>query len=84
MILFNESLNKIHKGDCIQLFKNIPDNSIDMTFADPPFNLKKKYNGYKDSLEFKDYLEWCEKWINEMVRVTKLAYILCPNFKFKS
>ena len=42
-----------------------------MTFADPPFNLKKKYNSYKDSLEFKEYLDWCEKWISEMVRVTK-------------
>jgi len=64
-------LNNIIQGDCLDLLKEIPDNSIDMTFADPPFNLKKKYNGYKDSLEFQDYLNWCEKWIAEMVRVTK-------------
>ena len=63
--------NTIIQGDCLELFKNVPDNSIDMTFADPPFNLKKKYNSYKDSLEFKEYLSWCEKWISEMVRVTK-------------
>jgi len=63
--------NKIIQGDCLDLLKKIPDNSIDMTFADPPFNLKKKYNSYKDSLEFKEYLSWCEKWISEMVRVTK-------------
>lgn len=63
--------NKILNGDSIELFKEIPDNSIDITFADPPFNLKKKYNGYKDSLEFEEYLEWCELWIKEMVRVTK-------------
>ena len=64
-------LNKIIQGDCLKLLKEIPDNSVDMTFADPPFNLKKKYNGYKDSLEFKEYLDWCDKWISEMVRVTK-------------
>ena len=64
-------INKILQGDCLDLFKKIPDNSIDMTFADPPFNLKKKYNSYKDSLEFIEYLLWCEKWIAEMVRVTK-------------
>ncbi len=64
-------LNNIILGDCLTLFQNIPDNSVDLTFADPPFNLKKKYNGYKDSLEFQDYLQWCEKWIAEMVRVTK-------------
>lgn len=64
-------INQIHQGDCLELFKNIPDNSIDMTFADPPFNLKKKYATYHDSLEFQEYLNWCEKWIFEMVRVTK-------------
>ena len=64
-------LNKIHKGDCLELFKNIPDNSIDVTFADPPFNLKKNYSSYSDSLKFQEYLDWCEKWILEMVRVTK-------------
>jgi site-specific DNA-methyltransferase (adenine-specific) len=66
-------INNITQGDSLNLLKNIPDNSIDITFADPPFNLKKKYNSYKDSLEFKEYLDWCEKWISEMVRVTKPA-----------
>jgi site-specific DNA-methyltransferase (adenine-specific) len=64
-------LNKISHGNCLELFKNIPDNSVDITFADPPFNLKKKYNSHKDKLHIKDYLDWCEKWIGEMVRVTK-------------
>jgi len=63
--------NKIIQGDCLKIFKNIPDNSVDMTFADPPFNLKKNYRSYKDRLEFQEYLDWCEKWISEMVRVTK-------------
>ena len=64
-------LNKIHQGDCLELLKQIPDNSVDMTFADPPFNLKKGYKSYKDSLALQEYLEWCEAWILEMVRVTK-------------
>ena len=37
-------LNKIIQGDYLELFENISDNSIDITFADHPFNLKKKYN----------------------------------------
>lgn len=64
-------INNPKQGNCLELFEGIPDNSVDVTFADPPFNLKKKYNSYKDSLEFKKYLEWCERWISEMVRVTK-------------
>jgi len=69
--MIEKYINQIHHGDCLELFKNIPDNSVDVTFADPPFNLKKNYNSYSDSKEFKEYLEWCEQWIYEMVRVTK-------------
>lgn len=61
----------ILQGDCLDLFKIIPDNSVDMTFADLPFNLKKKYTSYKDNLELKAYLDWCNEWMGEMVRVTK-------------
>jgi len=51
--------------------QSIPDNSVDVTFADPPFNLGKRYNRYKDNKEFDTYLKWCKKWIYEMVRITK-------------
>jgi site-specific DNA-methyltransferase (adenine-specific) len=63
--------NKIIHGDCLESFKKIPDNSVDMTFADPPFNLRKNYSTYKDKMKIQEYLDWCEKWIAEMVRVTK-------------
>ncbi len=69
--MIDSFINKITNGDCLELFKEIPDESVDVTFADPPFNLKKKYNSTKDSLELQEYLKWCEKWIKEMVRVTK-------------
>jgi len=63
--------NQIILGDCLEIMKTIPDNSVDMTFADPPFNLKKKYNHYEDSKEKEEYLNWCYRWIDEMVRITK-------------
>jgi site-specific DNA-methyltransferase (adenine-specific) len=55
----------------VDLLKQIPDNSVDMTFADPPFNLKKGYKTYKDSLALQEYLAWCDVWLQEMVRITK-------------
>jgi len=64
-------VNQVIQGDCLEIFQNIPGNSIDITFADPPFNLKKKYNGYKDNQKDDDYLLWCRKWLSEMVRITK-------------
>jgi len=69
--MINEYINKVIQGDCLEVFKRIPDNSVDITFADPPFNLKKKYNGYKDNKKIKMYLDWCKQWIFEMVRITK-------------
>ena len=69
--MINKFINKIIQDDCLVALKKIPDNSVDMTFADPPFNLKKKYNHYEDSKEKQDYLNWCNDWIGEMVRITK-------------
>lgn len=69
--MIDKYLNTIVQGDCLDIMRNIPDNSIDVTFADPPFNLKKKYNSYYDEHEVEEYLSWCKKWLNEMVRITK-------------
>jgi site-specific DNA-methyltransferase (adenine-specific) len=69
--MIGKYLNHIIQGDCLEIMQNIPDNSVDITFADPPFNLKKKYNGYKDNQNNDAYLAWCKEWILEMVRITK-------------
>ncbi len=33
-------VNKIHVGDCIELMNGLPEASVDMVFADPPYNLQ--------------------------------------------
>lgn len=69
--MISKHINQIVKGDCLDILREIPDASVDITFADPPFNLNKKYNGYKDKKNNDAYLDWCKEWISEMVRVTK-------------
>ncbi len=64
-------IENIIEGDAIEVMRRIPDGCIDMTFADPPFNLKKTYNHYEDDKEIDQYLAWCKDWIHEMVRITK-------------
>ncbi len=66
-----EFKNKIIAGDILKTLAKIPNESVDMAFADPPFNLKKKYGNYKDSKEVREYLDWCYKWLDEMVRIVK-------------
>lgn len=63
--------NQIINGDSLEIMKEIPDNSLDMTFADPPFNLKKSYEFYADDKEISEYLNWCKKWLHRMVEITK-------------
>ena len=71
MLNIDEIRNKILTGDALEIMKKIPSNSIDMTFADPPFNLSKSYNVYRDDKESMDYEKWCQKWLFQMVRITK-------------
>jgi len=66
-----ELINKVILGDALEVMKNIPDDSIDMVFADPPFNLGKKYGKYEDKKSSEEYLRWCKLWLRELVRITK-------------
>lgn len=46
--------------------------SIDMIFADPPFNLDKDYGeNHDDNLPIEEYYEWCETWLKQAFRVLK-------------
>ena len=38
-----KTTHKIILGDALKVLKTIPDNSVDLVFADPPYNLKKDY-----------------------------------------
>ncbi|QDT01047.1 DNA-methyltransferase [Adhaeretor mobilis] len=64
-------LGTIHQGDCLELMKQLDDGSIDLAFADPPFNIGYKYDKYDDRQDDEKYLDWCEKWIGEMHRLLK-------------
>ena len=40
-----KQLNRIIIGDCIEEISRLPNESIDLIIADPPYNLKKKFGG---------------------------------------
>ena len=64
-------LDQVVPGNCLEILKQIEENSVDVCFADPPFNLDKQYTGYQDHRPTDEYLFWCERWLHELVRVTK-------------
>jgi DNA modification methylase len=66
-----ERLGKIHQQDCIEGLKGLPAGSVDLAFADPPFNIGFEYDVYQDNKAGKDYLNWSKQWISEVARVLK-------------
>jgi DNA modification methylase len=64
-------LNRLHRAPCLDVLRRIPSASVDLAFADPPFNLTKSYLGYTDDLAERDYLGWCKRWLVEYERVLK-------------
>jgi len=69
-------INQVLHGDCLEWLSEIPNDTIDFIFADPPYNLGKKYVGYTDDLEIREYLDWCDLWIAELARVLKPGHTL--------
>ena len=61
--------------DCIEFLNSLENKSIDITFTDPPYNVKKDYGVYKDNLEDEEYREWLQKVVAECKRVSKKGII---------
>ena len=59
----------IYLGDVMACFSNIADETVDLVFADPPYNLGKKFKGATDRFDPRQYLDWMSAWIKEIDRV---------------
>lgn len=83
--MLEEYKNKIIQGNCIGVLKTIPDNTIDLIFADPPYNLQlqgelwrpnqTKVDAVNDEWDkfasFEEYDRFCQEWLKECKRVLK-------------
>ena len=78
-------LNSIMAGDCIEVMNALPENSVDLIFADPPYNLQLKGdlhrpdNSKVDAVDddwdqfdsFRAYDEFTTKWLKAARRILK-------------
>jgi modification methylase len=78
-------LNQILHGDCIEILKSLPENSVDCIFADPPYNLQLRNDLYRPDMskvdavndgwdqfaDFKAYDEFTSQWLSASQRVLK-------------
>lgn len=63
--------DKIFPGDVMELLKKLPDNSVDMVFGDPDYNVGVKYGDRKYTKNFEDYISWYIELTKESMRVLK-------------
>jgi len=55
--------NAIYERDCTEGMRDIAPGSVDLAFADPPFNIGYDYDVYDDARETEHYLDWSRQWI---------------------
>ena len=63
--------NKIYQGDCIEVMKTFPENSIDLIVTSPPYGVGIDYDSFEDDIHFEEYKEFSKSWLTEAFRVLK-------------
>jgi site-specific DNA-methyltransferase (adenine-specific) len=65
------SSSRFYLGDCIEVFNQLPAQSVDVIVTSPPYNLGIRYNRYQDSLTPAEYLQWTDAWVAAAARVLR-------------
>ncbi len=70
---FIRERSEIYLGDALTVLRDeIPDRSIDLIFADPPYNIGKQQANFADKWPSDEaYMAWCEEWLS--MCISKLA-----------
>lgn len=63
--------DKVFNEDIFETFKKIPDNSVDMVYGDPDYNVGIKYGARSYTKSFDEYIKWYIKLVKESFRVLK-------------
>lgn len=70
--VYQTKLGTLFQGDCLLWLRSLPEESVDLVFADPPFNLSKDYGpGVSDRMRDAEYLSWSTDWLTECIRVLR-------------
>jgi site-specific DNA-methyltransferase (adenine-specific) len=64
-------INKVHLRDCIDGLQSLENESADIIICDPPYNIGKNFGNNCTKQDITQYLDWCDKWITECIRILK-------------
>lgn len=86
-LLIDGSSQKIIRGDAIEILRQISRARIDLLFADPPYNLTKKFGKEKFSSRSSDEYEvWLDSWLRLCVPLLKptASIYICGDWRSSS
>lgn len=71
--IFEKQGQKVIWGDAIEMLtRHVADGSVDLIFADPPYNIGKSFNGIKERWISEDaHLQWCYQWLDLCIQKLK-------------
>ncbi len=70
--IYSNNDHKIIHGDVFTCLKQVDDESVNLIFADPPYNIGKDFNGRKDKWATDElYLKWCYQWLDICIQKLK-------------
>lgn len=59
----------VFHGDALDVLPTLPDESVDLIFVDPPYNIGKKFANFIDKWPSeKEYIEWCKQWLDICIK----------------
>lgn len=59
-------------ADCLSVMEKMKDCSVDLIFADAPYNIGKNFGNNVDKWDsVSDYISWCYHWLDECMRILK-------------
>ena len=73
--------NRIICGDCLEIMKELPDNSVDLVLTDPPYNVGIKYANSDDNLSEERYDKFIETITGEMRRISNNKIVMVVGSK---
>ncbi|MDW8437868.1 MAG: site-specific DNA-methyltransferase [Chloroherpetonaceae bacterium] len=64
-------LNQVFNDDVFNVLKSLPDDSVDMVYGDPDYNVGINYAGKSYTTKWNDYIDWYCELARESMRVLK-------------
>ena len=70
-VSYGRTSARFYHADCLEVFRQLPPQSVDVIVTSPPYNLGIAYGAYDDTLSPAEYLSWTGRWVAAAAQVLR-------------